>query len=364
VTVGFGELLTGAAMDYADEVRFRLTNLRVRRAHPRPVLSVETIDSAIQRGASFLVRHQSTDGSLRGFLLLPGTSTAWITAHAAFVLEQVQSLEPLCRKAAHYLAETGARDGGWAWNEKSRIDLDSTALALMVLDRFNLPVDEPLVEAIEACQSESGGFPTFGPNRSGVRGLGWQAPHPEVTAVVIEMLRRLNRSRERIDRAMAWLLTQVRDGAMPSYWWEGWAYGLWILSRAQFMSEEAATRARRILCCVRTAPDLPMVLVSAMTIRSLVHPDMASGISRLLRAQLEDGSWRCGRTLRVTKMFEYEAATIAPGRTYPDRRRTFSTAHSVAALQLVRSILVAQSLDPASVHPWQRRGRDGASRHH
>jgi len=349
--MGFTGLLAARALDHADEVRFRLSHVAWRRLAPRSVLSVETLDSAIERGAAFLTRHQRADGSLRGFLLLPGASTAWITAHAAFVLERVPMLEPLCRRAAHYLAEAGARDGGWAWNDRSRIDIDSSALALMALRRFELPFERSLIEGIEASQSDQGGFPTFGPADSAVNGLGWQAPHPEVTVVVMEMLWRLQRSAERIERAEAWLRDQVRDGAIASYWWEGWAYGLWILGRTGFLSDAAGQRARRILerVRVRIAPDLPMLLVSALRQHSLEHPVMASAVLRLLRAQLHDGSWRCSPCLRVTKMFQHEAASIAPGRTYRDRRRTFSTMHAVAALQRARESLAARELRDAEL---------------
>lgn len=332
------DLISANASDRVAELRFRLRHPALKKLHRRPMASRDLFDIAIEHGSDFLSRHQAADGSFRGFLLLPGSSTAWITAHAAFVTEDVPELELVCRKAATYLADTGHK--GWAWNARSRIDIDSTATAMLVLQRFNLPIKESLIELVEVAQAPSGGFPTYGPTRSRVSGSGWQAPHPEVTAVVIELLRRLNRSAERIDQALSWLRGQLCEGLLPSYWWEGWAYGIWIQSRTRFMSEEAASRAVRVLPIVRRVPDLPMFLSSALTIDSIEAPVIRAGLRRLLQLQRQDGSWRCARSLRVTKMFQYEAATFAPGRTYCDRRRTFSTVHALAALYEARKQLV------------------------
>ena len=325
----------GGASDRAAEVLFRLRNPAIPRFR-RSSLTPASVDQAIAQGIAFLREHQRSDGSLRGFLLFPGASSAWMTAHVSFVLEQVPEATELCRRAAGYLDRIGREYEGWAWNQRSRIDVDSSALAVLVLSRFAIPVHGPLQD-IAATQAPNGGFPTFAPDRDGSLRFGWQEPHPEVTAVVVEALRRSKGSEASIDQALAWLATQTVDGMLPSYWWEGWAYGVWIQSRIGFMTEPSSARARALLPGTSAPPDLAMLAVASMGSGGY-DTVVQSAMQRLLRSQCRDGSWTCHRTLRVTLPNHRVAGPSAPGRTYGDRRRVFSTGHAVAALARGRAL--------------------------
>ena len=68
-----------------------------------------------------------------------------------------------------------------------------------------------------------------------------------------------------------------------------------------------------------------------------------TAVTRLLRAQHPDGSWSCEPCLRVTDPTHYRAGPEAPGLVFGDRRRVFSTAHAVAALQAVGELSLADA---------------------
>jgi hypothetical protein len=345
-------LMVSGLRDRVDEWRFRLEHRAGGRLFRGNTVSAAAIDHAIAMGSDFLARHQSGDGALRGFLLLPGVSTSWITAHVAFVAEDVPELATVRSRAASFLAAVGAADGGWAWNRRSRLDIDSTAQALLVLHRHSIAFDSTLVDTVLASQTPSGGFPTFDAalDESG----GWQAPHPEVTAVVLELFRRLQIDGPLVDKANDWLALQLEDGLLPSYWWEGWLYGLFIQARTNCLTGGALVRARQLASWVRLIPDLPMVLAAALADPGPDPETMSAALLRVLRAQNGDGSWNCCRTLRVTHPAWTRATILAPGRSYRDRRRVFSTAHSVAALHAARPMIASWS--PAAAAESVRAG--------
>jgi hypothetical protein len=127
----------------------------------------------------------------------------------------------------------------------------------------------------------------------------------------------------------------MAQGGVSSYWWEGPAYGLWALTRAGLAPATLSAEAAEALRGSHEPPELAMALAAAFRLgvdRSLI----ARKTKELLRSQLHDGSWPCAPCLRVTAPTWTGPGEDAPGRRYADRRRIFSTAHAVAALQAVR----------------------------
>jgi hypothetical protein len=326
------------ARDLWAETAFRVvaraqTVWQGRRAPP---YGARSLDDAITRGADFIRRSQCADGSFRAFWLPPGASTAWITAHAAFVLEGVPELTDVCREAALYLDKCAARRAGWGWNDLVRSDLDSTAQALMVLRRFGIPAPLLAVFTLLATQSPEGGFPTYPPSGPGrTPASGWERPHPDVTLLVVELLRRMEAQAEHRARALAWLETQEPRGAVPSYWSPGPAYGLWAQARAQLATDRTRATAAALLDRRPAPPFLPMLIVAAADAMGPGSKATAAGF--LLAQQRRDGSWGCAPCLRLTDWREPTARYGARGRVYRDRRRLFSTIHAVAALSHVRA---------------------------
>lgn len=300
------------------------------------------LDHAIERAAQYLMAQQRDDGSLRGFCLYPGASTSWITAHVCFVVESVPALDRLARRAAEYLAASGADDGGWGYNRRVAVDCDSTAQALMVLQRYAIPYPDFLLLKLAAAQAACGGFPTYPPSTPDAPLNGWQSAHADVAAMVVECLRRAGGHEARVARGEAWLVQACVDGVLPAYWWSDDAYALWLQARTGSLTITAAPALRALLDSPLGCPQLAMALTAAVSLGNF-EPRAYAAVRRLLAAQLVDGSWPCGPCLRVTSPHYRDAGQAVSGMVVADRRRVFATAHAVAALQCARNYFAIDS---------------------
>lgn len=341
-------LQTGRALDTLRLSLFQITCPVLERRWSHGLGLDEHLCQAIQRGCRFLKSRQGRDGCLRGFLLPPGASTSWITAHVAFVVEDVPALAELRSSAARFLARVGPDDGGWGYNRRVGIDVDSTAQALMVLQREGVEVPAFLPQVLLDAQDDAGGFPTYPPDGGGGRAKnGWQHPHLDVSLIASLWLRRNNLLQERLERCSDWIRASLSKAGVPaSYWWPGPEYGLWAMGRAGVLRGESSEAVAAACRGAHEAPQLAMALASAL--ESDVEPEtVRRTVVKLLRRQLDDGSWPCAVCLRVTTPRWTEPGGDAPGSVYADHWRVFSTAHSVAALTRAMSPLVRHGLrDP------------------
>ena len=320
-------LLAAGLFDSVDDAR-AVRQLRARHLlQPDAQATTAAIKLAVDSGAEFLSRSQQRDGSLRDFLLPPGTSDTWITAHALFVLEEVPHLHDLRRRAVDYLERVGRRDGLWGYNRRVAPDVDSTTQALLALHRDGRRLDPTWVGFVLAQQRPSGGFATYaatGSNRQPANG--WQNEHPDVTLLVVELLRRLDLD---VTRALAYLETCSDDALLPPYWWNTSAYSAWAATRAGFRSEVTERAAMKALTEPTTAMPAAAMLLSAA---GAAEQNVAPTVTRILRQQLDDGSWSCDPCLRVTAPSVLTPSERAPGPVFAGSRRVISTAHAVAAL--------------------------------
>jgi hypothetical protein len=324
-------LAAGGTADRVDEALF-VAKSRARPGGASNWSEDRDVHRALQHAVAFLTGQQRHDGSLRGFLLLPGASTYWITAHAGFVLEGVPELTNFCHRAATNLAIAVRSGNGCGYNERVGEDLDSTAQALIVMHRFGQAVPEAAMSRLLDAQQRDGGFPTFAPPFRGARPAnGWQTAHPDVTAIVVELLRRVGGFDETRARALRWLATQQQDGVLPSYWWPGDGYGVWVQGRAGLTTAGSAAKALALLGAGPNPPWTGMALDAALY--GQLNPALrARTQANLLQTQCVDGSWACEPCLRVTDIRCFGAAAQAPGKVHRDRRRVFSTAHTIGAL--------------------------------
>jgi hypothetical protein len=323
-------MVAGVLIDSAMDkfVRSRSATRRLLHATPEP--TAEALRVALDRGCEFLRRAQRSDGAFVDFLLEPGASDTWISAHVLFVLERVQGLSAAFVRTADFLERVGQRDGAWGYNRRVAPDLDSTAQALMALQRHGREIDRSWIDFILAQQAPSGGFPTYAPTgRSGQPAHGWQAAHPDVTLIVTELLRRLGHDAER-ESALLYLRSVGGDVVAP-YWWNTRAYTAWASVRAGFEVATASAAGQQMLSQGSSSmPGLSMAL-SAAAVGS-TRPELTTSVTTLLAQQLEDGSWPCGPCLRVTEPTCSSASETAPGRQHAGNRRVLSTAHAVAAV--------------------------------
>jgi hypothetical protein len=325
--VGHRAVLLG---DAASELWFRLNNQPGGLAHADLTPTGATIDRALSLGIRFLERAQRRNGAWIDFRLPPGASDEWITAHVAFALENVASACTLTENAADYLARSGADRGGWGYNRRVRVDCDSTAQALIVLRKHGIKPPKGIVGWLISNQGPSGGFPTYEPER-GIPANGWQVEHPDVTLLVIESLRRLGAGVEAQQAAIKWLQATTRR-SVTSYWWPSASYAIWAQVRTSFAAADAAAQAVELLGKSQAVPESAMLVEAAALGGKLGLQQAKNAMVLLLREQLHDGSWHCSPCLRVTEPTTMNSRSTAPGPVYAGTRRTFSTAHAVAAL--------------------------------
>ncbi|HUB74873.1 MAG TPA: hypothetical protein VL979_12670 [Solirubrobacteraceae bacterium] len=286
---------------------------------------------AIAAGLGFLARTQRRDGLWHGFMLLPGASTDWITAHVAYLLEELPQAQALRERAADALLAHVRTRPGWGYNLRVGIDSDSSAQALIVLHRAGQEIAPAWVERLLAAREEDGGFATFLPSAPGGRAYGWwEMPHADVTLIALDALARLGGHEQACAAARAWLAGQAVDGVLPAYWWTSPAYSLWAQARAGFDPAGGARIARGLLAQERRPVYLAMLLAAALAGEGASQQSDAAAAA-LLRVRLADGSWPCHPCLRTTDP-GHAGGFDAPGRVYADRFRAFSTAHAVAAL--------------------------------
>ena len=310
----------------------------IRRSRPRaPVAGApltRIIEVGIAMAAEFLRRSQRRDGSFRAFCLPPGASSSWITAHVALVCERVPELAGACHDAARYLEAIASSPGGLAYNALVRDDVDTAAQALAVLATHGIPPPSGAVALVVDAQAVCGGFSTFprsGPD--GAAASGWEMPHPEVSLIVVEALRRLDGYITERRRALGWITARAGRGVVAPYWWTSPAYSVWAHVAAGVVTEGTGAVARSLLADGVGPPYTAMIIPGAWVDED---PTWLGAVEGLLRCQNADGSWDCGPCLRVTDPGVHEASAESAGRAYADGRRVFSTAHALAALDFAR----------------------------
>ena len=234
-TARFAPMLLAGASDRVEEGWFRARNRTGERAEQSDVDVRAQAQEGVRAGLGFLARVQRPDGLWRGFMLAPGASTEWITAHVALLLEDIPEARAMRERAARGLVSSTRGRPGWGYNHRVGIDSDSTAQAIMVLHGLGLEIEEAWVEQLLATHREEGGFGTYATTRpDGQPRTWWEMPHADVTLIVVEALARLDRCAEERTLATAWLEQQLREGVLPAYWWTSPAYSLWAQARAGF----------------------------------------------------------------------------------------------------------------------------------
>jgi hypothetical protein len=263
----------------------------------------------------------------------------------ALVVESVEEMSAAALRAAHYLARVGPDPGGWGYNRRVGVDYDSTAQALIVLRGHGIEAPGFLHQWMLEGQHPSGGYPTYPPPEAGPAN-GWQHPHPDTTQMVA-LYHVRHHHRAPGEHCLRWLDTVRVEGLVPSYWWPGHGYGLWLAGRLgpPLVPEHTANE---LLEMGHSLPHLAFVLSAAADVVDQTALD--TGVVRLLAQQLADGSWPCAPCLRLTDKRSAVAGAAATGRLVRDPRRVFSTAHAVAALDRVRRAVA----EDAGVGSWPR----------
>ena len=184
----------------------------------------------LQRGARFLLAKQGGDGLWRDFDTPAGEASLWPTAFVGTALQSAGIGHDAVARAADALEVAQRDDGGWGYNEDVPSDADSTAWALLFLDRtggHERTCDRAARRLVRHQRPGSGGIATYaepGPIRR-YMGVGrwmpfwgWCRPHIEVTAIGARAL--AGRDDAAADAAWRFVRAQQQPtGAWSSYWW-------------------------------------------------------------------------------------------------------------------------------------------------
>jgi hypothetical protein len=335
-------LFAAGAVDRLDERRFAARHHSVATV---PSGQAGTARDGVRAGLAFLEVTQRANGLWRGFMLPPGASTEWISAHVVVVLQDVEDAVALTRRAAEGL-RVSARPQGWGYNRRIRLDSDSTAQAILALARFGHGVEPGWVNTLMAARHEEGGFATFASTRpDGLPRTWWDMPHADVTLFVAEALERINRHAAQARCAREWLEEQATEDVLPAHWWTSPAYSLWAQSQTGFRITETASAAAQRLETEHRPVYLAMLINAALAEGNSDHR-VVSAVTRLLAARLDDGSWPCDPCMRTTSA-NHPGGWDAPGPVSGDPYRVFSTAHAVAALSRAREVQSGPEVGPA-----------------
>ncbi len=297
---------------------------------------------AVERGVEFLLAAQSPHGTWRDFDLEPGESDCWVTAYvslsltvASAALNQNGRIDAAVNSAATWLARSMRSDGSWGYNASVPSDSDSTAHAVLVLDRARRAAPEQCFARMLELQGPDGGFATFVRRDSA---NSWGASHADVTPVVLQALRtRLPDDASPVRRGRAYVLAaQGADGLWQSFWWTTPLYA--TLVNVRFLQDTVTTfdSGQIVKGVVGVVAPTALERALACELLSLLIPEDARTVQAarsLLGLQLDDGSWPSAPVLRVTdpRIFAPWGRTDA-GPLAADQHRLFTTATAVRSL--------------------------------
>lgn len=292
-------------------------------------------ESALRRGVAFLL-DCATPSGWRDFHLPVGTSSSWVTAYVANALLDAaptagfEAIAEKCSAAAKALSASFRAGQGWGYNEHVETDADSTALALILLDRLGFDAP-PAAELLVPYRNEDGGFGTF---KARSNRDGWATSHADVTPTVVSAL---------ATATWANTLDCLRAaggsfGHWRSYWWLTDLYA--TEANLRVLRRDAGEASSSWL--VSLEPSV-RPFETALLVRALSHfagktqrNRFADCLRLLLEQQRQDGSWQASAWLRVPdrRCATPWQAPYASGRVHVDDG-IFTTATVVGALSQV-----------------------------
>jgi hypothetical protein len=281
---------------------------RLRRKSMRsaPAPTPEAVRAKVTAYAvGHLLRAAEAEGRWSDYHLPVGPSTTWVTAYVANALEDARgalagALE-LDAERAHavvvdHLTAASPSRSGWAYNDETEPDADSTALALLYLRRRGAPTADPRT-ALAVYRNPDGGFGTFAKRDS------WGNSHADVTPTAI----RASSSARLTSSDLTGLLGARENGYWRSFWWRTDLYAteanLRLLADAGADEETVASRPYLL-----NVTPVENAFETALRVRALaslpadpeVLSALAEALALLLEMQERDGGFPPGAWLRLT----------------------------------------------------------------
>jgi hypothetical protein len=280
-----------------------------RRLRRKPMRSAPTPEAVRAKATADAVRHllrvAEAEGRWSDYHLPVGPSTTWVTAYVANALEDARgafagALE-LDAERAHalvvdHLTAASPSRSGWAYNDKTEPDADSTALALLYLRRRGAPTADPRA-SLDVYQNPDGGFGTFATCDS------WGNSHADVTPTAI----RASSSAPLTSSDLPSILGARENGYWRSFWWRTDLYAteanLRLLADAGAYEETVVSRPYLL-----NVTPVENAFETALRVRALASlpsdPEVLSALAEalafLLEMQERDGGFPPGAWLRLT----------------------------------------------------------------
>lgn len=294
----------------------------------------EQVQHAIERACGYLCAAQLPSGKWTDFWLSVGTSDTWVTAFVALAIADV--CREAAMKAAHWLATQRSDDGGFRYNSASATDADSTAFAVSLFAKLDVPIPSEALRFLWDHYIPGGGFATYSFRDSS---HAWTHAGADVTAsVLLALFAARALDRPRLAQHFMELLhpAQRPSGDWDGFWWEEPAYTtaltleIWNLVGSPSLlfplspkqSDNAFSTACRLLIAVHTR--------NAIEARRLA--------AELSSRQQPDGAWPGDARLRVPPSHPQRNVLQAAEISH-DQRRVFTTALAIRALCAASSLL-------------------------
>lgn len=264
------------------------------------------LDTAVHGATRQILAAQADSGAWHDFDLPIGSSGPWVTAAVALRLHALpgdfatpQSSGAVARAAA-FLEEV--RTSGWAYNDRSPIDCDSHAHALLLLASLGRPIESSDVDRLLRFQTDSGGFATFLAPSIDVSNHSWVLAHPDVTPVAAQALSPF-RDRDDIARAVRraadHLTSDLQRGTWPAFWWALDWYTACAWARCAKSLKLPLPAVARPSAMPSSDCDLALLLEYACHAGWLEIAEQAA--RTLLGRQRPNGLWEPSPILRVTE---------------------------------------------------------------
>ena len=336
---------------------------RARRFDAAPVRQ------ALRRGVDRLLEIAGPAG-WHGFRTHAGESDIWVSAFVVARIGRMAARRRAVRRARLALAGAQQPSGGWSFAAGVPADADSTAWALLGLERTRLldACARDRAAAFLAGHEAAHGYRTYAPEggiaefvSAGERSIGgWTSEHPDVTAAVLAA-GPPGIGRQRVLTLLGRLVErQSGAGWWPAYWWRAPQYTTALLLRAlrrHRLSLPAEREARLLEALAReqlSDGGYPLgggldadSFATALGLESLSH--LGGGEARDLRAragrallagQLDDGGWTGDFQLQIPPPDVPDAALVSVwalggrgGASYvSDHEGLFATAQACSAL--------------------------------
>jgi len=343
---------------------------------------VSAIRDGIELAVGYLKAAQSADGLWRDFRTPAGEASEWVTAFVLAMTADLPDMQDVSRDAAARLLRCQRSDGGWGYNPRVPSDADSTAWALVALERETSQRPTSTWRALDFLRRhqdiKSGGFATYTPS-SGIAQFigvqdplvtaGWCSPHVCVSALAIRAISaRLRDPRQSfLSNAAAFVSNERGSGPLwNTYWWKGQAYVTYLCLRAlwsvRLLGREEVFDALDTAVSFQqsdggwqdASTGEPDIFETALWLLALlIYPSERFTDNRLqaarmlLRAQLPDGSWPVLPILQIPPpssgledlpRTEWRRGGTGTGVIVEDHARVFTTAAACRGLRALRDL--------------------------